>query len=1097
VSGSTVRLALAAALSSTDVVTVSYEQPSNRPLRGLDGAVSSFSGQSVANLVGTAPSISLVSITSDPGDDDTYVAGETILIRLSFNEAVNVDTTDGAPRLKVRMEPDLWWMDTDDATRWADYQGGSGTVELTFAYTVTEANYSPRGIAVLGDGLTLNGSTIRSATDPPIDVNLRHVELDHDRNHQVDGRAPALYGVSVSGTTVALAFNEDLDVDSVPPTGAFTVRRTPQGGSEETVSLSGTPVIAGGAALLTLASPVLETDTDVKVSYAVPAANKLRDMAGNEAAGFTDRAVEATDTTQPRLMRGEVEGDVITFYFSEALDEDSGGVGDRFRLNLGHRSGSPNYALCRRVNMTFNFSIHPREAYVSGNKVVVVGLHNEIEERRASVSWTSLHLRYLPNFTGTNRLRDLSGNPVSTKSVYSDRFKATRYIDLQNFTVLPSLERATVTGDRLTLTFEVPLRGDSVPAAGAFTVKVNGSAVSLDDTNPVAVAGDKVTLTLGAAVAAGDAVTVSYAKPANGWLRNVICEYAESFSDEPAINGTGVTPTVVAITSDPGDDDTYGLGETIEVTLTFSEAVEVTGEPRLKIDLKPESGGEKFLWYESGSGTTSLTFTRQVREQAYWEQPNVSTAGVAVLADSLEMNGGAIRYASSGEPAYLAHSGLDHDPDHKVDWRLPAPGAPSVSSAEITSDPDDDVTYGLDDTILVTLTFSEAVDVDTTGGSPRLKIRMSPVSRWENPKTVDRWANYHSGSGTTELTFAYAVASKDRSPQGIAVLGNTPDGNGVLENTLVLNGGTIKSAGTQTDAHLWYTGLDHDPNHKVDGRRAAAGIPWMSGVAITSDAGHDLTYARGETIRVALTFNEAVNVDTTGGAPRLRIKMDPDRGEKWANYESGGGTTDLVFAYTVAAADRSTQGIAVLGNTLDLNGGTIKSAATQTDAHLWYAGIGPAPNHKVHGGLSPQAPGSPSITNLAISSRPTIGSTYTLGETIRVTLTFSEAVNVDTTGGAPRLKIKMDLRWGEFWADYESGGGTTGLVFAYRVVEPNTSTRGVAVMAQTLELNGGAIRSAGATATDAYLAHTGLGHNPNHRVDWQRSGNCQRPAPGC
>ena len=56
-----------------------------------------------------------------------------------------MDTTSGTPHLKIRMAPHLWWMDTDDEERWADYASGSGTAELTFAYTVKEANYSTPG----------------------------------------------------------------------------------------------------------------------------------------------------------------------------------------------------------------------------------------------------------------------------------------------------------------------------------------------------------------------------------------------------------------------------------------------------------------------------------------------------------------------------------------------------------------------------------------------------------------------------------------------------------------------------------------------------------------------------------------------------------------------------------------------------------------------------------------------------------------------------------------------------------------------------------------------------------------------------------------
>ena len=59
--------------------------------------------------------------------------------------------------------------------------------------------------------------------------------------------------------------------------------------------------------------------------------------------------------------------------------------------------------------------------------------------------------------------------------------------------------------------------------------------------------------------------------------------------------------TGVAVTSTPASSDTYAQGETIRVTLTFSEAVEVTGAPRLKIDMDPADWGEKWAVYDSGS----------------------------------------------------------------------------------------------------------------------------------------------------------------------------------------------------------------------------------------------------------------------------------------------------------------------------------------------------------------------------------------------------------------------------------------------------------------------------------------------------------------
>lgn len=100
--------------------------------------------------------------------------------------------------------------------------------------------------------------------------------------------------------------------------------------------------------------------------------------------------------------------------------------------------------------------------------------------------------------------------------------------------------------------------------------------------------------------------------------------------------------TAVAISSSAGADRTYALDETIEVTLTFSEAVEVSGTPRLAIDMDPADWGSKWADYEGGSGTSRLTFAHTVVE------PNYSSQGVAVLAGTLELNGGTIASASSG-----------------------------------------------------------------------------------------------------------------------------------------------------------------------------------------------------------------------------------------------------------------------------------------------------------------------------------------------------------------------------------------------------------------------------------------------------------------
>ena len=168
----------------------------------------------------------------------------------------------------------------------------------------------------------------------------------------------------------------------------------------------------------------------------------------------------------------------------------------------------------------------------------------------------------------------------------------------------------------------------------------------------------------------------------------------------------------------------------------------------------------------------------------------------------------------------------------------------------------------------------------------------------------------------------------------------------------------------------------------------AAGAPAVSGVALVSDPGDDATYAAGDTMRVEVTFSEAVEVDTTNGTPRLKLDLggDDGAGERWAAYEDGSGTETLTFAWTAAAPDEAAVGVAVLADTLELNGGTITSAATGTDVALAHAGLDPDPAHRVDA-----AP--PRLVRGEID-----GGTMTLW--------FSEALDPDATGGRFNMGVQ-------------------------------------------------------------------------------------------
>ena len=92
--------------------------------------------------------------------------------------------------------------------------------------------------------------------------------------------------------------------------------------------------------------------------------------------------------------------------------------------------------------------------------------------------------------------------------------------------------------------------------------------------------------------------------------------------------------------------NTYVQGEDIDVTVQFSETVNVTGTPRLPLTI---GSATRYANYASGTRTDTLTFTYTVASG------DSDDNGVSIDANSLEFNSGTINDAS-GLAADLDHS---------------------------------------------------------------------------------------------------------------------------------------------------------------------------------------------------------------------------------------------------------------------------------------------------------------------------------------------------------------------------------------------------------------------------------------------------------
>jgi large repetitive protein len=353
-------------------------------------------------------------------------------------------------------------------------------------------------------------------------------------------------------------------------------------------------------------------------------------------------------------------------------------------------------------------------------------------------------------------------------------------------------------------------------------------------------------------------------------IRDAAATNALNFLILPSLTGVRVTDNSPRISSFTVTNGTYYIGQTLNVTAVFDQAVTVTGTPRIPITFT--TGGTGYANYVSGSGTTSLVFSHVVTAGTD------DTNGV-VITSPFELNGGTIRNSTNvaANPAFTQPS---------TPLVLVSGIRPTITSVT----PPAAATYLTGQNIDFVVNFSENVTVSNTG-NVLLALTVGSTSRN---------AAYLSGSGTNALTFRYTVVLADADIDGIAVgLLSTGAPDYITDGTSTNNLATLTFTVPDTSAVL-----------------VNATIPSISSVTPPTNA----TYLLAQNLNFVVNYSEAVTVT---GTPTMTLTVGST--SRTATYLSGSGTSALTFRYTVPTNDVDTNGVAT-SSPLVLNGGTLRSA---------------------------------------------------------------------------------------------------------------------------------------------------------------------------
>ena len=333
---------------------------------------------------------------------------------------------------------------------------------------------------------------------------------------------------------------------------------------------------------------------------------------------------------------------------------------------------------------------------------------------------------------------------------------------------------------------------------------------------------------------------------------------------EPEFIVDAVAPTVssIAITSDPGGGDTYGTGDRIEVTVTFSEnmthPIRISCNPDVvncQTELELDIGGTaRTADYQSHSGP-DVVFTYIVQagdtdDNGISIGANKLTGWRSSLRDATGKNGRGINDAD------LSHDAVADDAGHKV----------SGASSPLTLSGDTTINYaengegtvatytlaGLDGTITWSLSGDDSDDFSLSGESAaRRELKFTSSPNYEDPTDEDT-DNQHDvtiqvsdGTNTSTLQVTVIVTNVSYDADELPVITGTAQ----VGETLTVDTSPITDADEDTTFGYAWISTDGDTDTNIDGAN-------NSSYTLTDDD-------EGKTIKVLVGFR------STGGIVRL------------------------------------------------------------------------------------------------------------------------------------------------------------------------------------------------------------------------------------
>ena len=812
-----------------------------------------------------------------------------------------------------------------------------------------------------------------------------------------DTTAPSVDSATVSsdGATIDIVFDEDLDTSgSAPAADAFEV--TVDGGTAVNPASVAFHATDANTVVLTM-SPAIAAGGTVTVAYDEPTSNALADAASNEVADFTGQA--APNRPAAPVVTLTAGDEKLTATWSAPANGGSAITG----YDVEWKTAAQTWAQAATAGQSATPAADATDHEITG-------LTNDTE--------------YTVRVRAGNDAGDGPWSAEASETPNSSVTQVTVEFGAASYTATEGGAAATVTVNlsadpERSVTIPITAAGAGGATAGDYTLSANSVTIAGGSTS----ATFTVTATDDSVDDDGESVNLSF-----GTLPDEVSEGTQRTATVSLTDNDGTMPVAVTVEFDAASYTAIEGRGAVTITVTLS------ADPERSVTIPItviENGGADTNDYTLSAnsvtiagGSTSATFTVTATDDDIYDgdgndetltlgfgtppdavsEGNQATTDVSLIDNEVLVSsdlvpggtaiGGGFRLLFLTNDKRNARSGDISDYDNHIQRDITRNG-----SAEIK------------DYVELFRVLGSTRDVDArdhTGTTHTSADKGLPIWWVEGPRAADDYQDFYDGSWDHRdpgrrsdgdefdfpsdfNVFTAGVWTGTRSNGTEAVSGSSGAGLGRSSVAAALPGqgsgdellGTISSS---ADPNLWFYGLSF-----VLRAAAPTDTPYVTGVVLDPEPANGVYYSN-DTITVEVTFSEAVSLSGTG-TPTFPLEIGANT--RAADYDSANSTdTVLVFTYQVTDDDTDLDGISSTARTFDLPS---TASITRLNESAVAAHLGPI---VLSTDFAVNAP--PRITGIEVTSTPKAdpsNDTYGLGEDIEITVTFSEAVNVDRRRG--------------------------------------------------------------------------------------------------